>query len=279
MSELQIIEKAGIEVFSAQERAVIDSQIATAKQYPRDLMRVKNSSIAIVTMDKKFAECCRFTKPVAGKNITGASVHLARVIAQQYGNIRVQQRIREIGERVIIAEAVAHDLETNYAVSVEARRSIIGRDGKRFAESVIETSAMAILAIAERNAILKVIPRSITDAAYDAAFQMVNGNLSDEVELQRAKKKALEYFATKYGATEGEILAALGLKSTNQIDSEQVANMRGFIQALKDNEITPDELFKRKKDVAAIDPFVAESKVDEKSEQPKKQTGKINFEQ
>ena len=50
--EIKIIENSGIEVFEAQERASIDSQVATAKRYPRDLMRCKNNSIAIACMDK-----------------------------------------------------------------------------------------------------------------------------------------------------------------------------------------------------------------------------------
>ena len=127
-------------------------------------------------MDKETAESCRYAKPTGGKNVTGPSVHLARIICQQYGNIRVQQRIKVIEHKSIVAEAVAFDLETNYAVSVEARRSIIGKTGIRYSDSVIETNAMAILVIAERNAILKVIPKAITDSVYKAAFDFANGD-------------------------------------------------------------------------------------------------------
>jgi hypothetical protein len=109
-------------------------------------MRVKNTSIAIVSMDMETAQSCRYAKPVAGGKVSGPSVHLARIICQQYGNIRVQQRIKQITRTEIVAEAVAFDLETNYAVSVEARRNIIGKNGSRFADSVVETNAMATLA-------------------------------------------------------------------------------------------------------------------------------------
>lgn len=241
--ELQVIEGTGVEVFEAQERAAIDSQVATAKRYPRDLRRCRDNSIQIVTMDKGTAESCRYAKPVGGKSISGASVHLARIIVQQYGNIRVQQRIKNIDQKTIVAEAIAFDMETNYAVCVEARRSIVGKNGQRYQESVIETNAMAILAIAERNAILKVIPKAIVDSVYNEAFRFANGDLSDAAKILTAKKKAFEYFDETYGAKEADVLKALGLRDINQIKAEQIADMRGLIQSLKDGEITADELF------------------------------------
>jgi hypothetical protein len=242
--EVQIIETStGVEVFEAQERAAIDSQVATAKRYPRDLVRVRNNSIAIACMDKETAESCRYAKPVGGKNVTGASVHLARIICQQYGNIRVQQRIKQITDKVIIAEAVAFDMETNYAVSVEARRSIVGKDGQRYKESVIETNAMAILAVAERNAILKVIPKAISDSVYKAAFDMANGDLSDADKITIARKKALDFFKETYSVAEEQVLQVLGLRSVNQIGKEQIADLRGYIQSIKDGELTISDLF------------------------------------
>lgn len=254
--EIKIIETAGVEVFEAQERATIDSQVATAKRYPRDIMRCKNNSIAVVCMDKETAESCRYAKPTGGKNVVGPSVHLARIIAQQYGNLKVVQRIKMIDAKSIVAEAIAFDMETNYAVSVEARRSIIQKNGQRYSDSVIETNAMAILAIAERNAILKVVPKAIVDVVYKEAFKFANGDLSDEAKILKARKTALDYLQSNYGATESEVLKLLGLRSSRQIGAEQIADLRAFTQSLKDGEITPDELFGRKTNsTSASNPF------------------------
>lgn len=239
---VQVID-AGLEVFEAQERASIDSQVATAKRYPRNLKSVRDNSIAIACMDKETAESCRYAKPVGGKNVTGPSVHLARIVCQQYGNIRVQQRIKQITEKVIVAEAVAFDMETNYAVCVEARRSIIDKKGNRYKESVIETNAMGILAIAERNAVLKVIPKAIIDNVYKEAFKTANGDLSDNAKLLIAREKAIEFFKNEYGATESDVINALGLKTKEAITAENIADLRGYMQSLKDKELTPEELF------------------------------------
>lgn len=250
--EIQVIESnMGIEVFEAQERASIDIQIATAKRYPRELRKVLDNSIVIATLDKDTAAKCRYAKPVGGKNVTGPSVHLARIICQQYGNIRVQQRIKQITDRTIVAEAVAFDLETNYAVCVEARRSIIGKDGRRFTESVIETNAMAILSIAERNAILKVIPKMITDKVYNEAFTFAFGDLSDRAKFLKQRDKLFKAFKD-YGMTEIEVVKCLGLASKEAINAENLADLTGYLQALKDNELTVEELRgKGKKDVGS----------------------------
>jgi hypothetical protein len=244
---IQIIDSTGIEVFEAQERASIDIQVSTAKKFPRNLTRVRTNSVGIACMNKETAESCRYAKPVGGKNVTGPSVHLARIVCQQYGNIRVQQRIKQITDKTIIAEAVAFDMETNYAVCVEARRSIIDKRGKRYTESVIETNAMAILAIAERNAILKVVPKAIIDTVYEEAFKCANGDLSDNAKLIIARDKAFEFLKNEYSATEEEVVTCLGLKTKDAIKAEHIADLRGYVQALKDKELTADELFKRNK--------------------------------
>lgn len=242
-NQVQIVESTGFEVMEAQERASIDSQVSTAKAYPRDLRRVKDNSVAIVCMDKATAESCRYAKPVGGRKITGASVHLARIVCQQYGNIRVQQRIKQITHNTIIAEAVAFDMETNYAVCVESRRSILDRNGVRFRESTIETNAMAIMAIAERNAILKVVPKAIIDTVYKEAFQFANGDLSDNAKLITAREKSFEFFKATYGAEEVDVLKCLGIKVKEAVKAEHIADLRGYMQTLKDKEITPEELF------------------------------------
>ena len=280
MEEIQVLNsQASVSIMQAQERAAIDTQVATAKQYPRDLAKVRNNSISIVCMDKETAQSCRYAKPVGGKNVVGASVHLARIVAQQYGNIRVQQRIKNIDDRTIVAEAVAFDMETNYAVAVEARRSIIDKFGHRFKDSVIETASMAILAIAERNAILKIIPKSIIDSVYNEAFKCANGDLSDNAKLIIARDKALEFFKSEYGATEKQVVELLGLKTKDAIKPEHIADLRGFMQSLKDKEVSPEDLFKpeidKNKAAEVADKFADFEEISDKKENVDKKTGEI----
>lgn len=198
-------------------------------------------------MDKDTAAKCRYAKPVGGQSVTGPSVHLARIICQQYGNIRVQQRIKQIDQRTVVAEAVAFDLETNFAVCVEARRSIIDRNGNRYSDSVIETNAMAILAVAERNAVLKVIPGSITDKVYNEAFKCAVGDLSDGAKLLKERDRILNVFKNTYGVKEEDVIACIGLKTKTAIKPEHIADLQGYLQALKDKELTPEDIVNKGK--------------------------------
>ena len=242
-----------IEAIEASQRAEYDIQIATAKRYPRNLARVKENCLAIVTMDKETAEACRYTLPRGGKTLSGPSVHLARIIAQQYGNIRVDAKVKQITEKQVISEAVAFDLETNYAVRIEVRRSIwvdskITKDGTRipahrYNDDMITVTGNAASAISFRNAVLAVIPKGLTDICYGSALRQITGDLTSEDKIIAARTKAVDYFKTTYNVTEDQVLKALNLRSVNQIREEQIADMRGIIQALRDGDTTPEYVF------------------------------------
>ena len=151
------------------ERANVDSQIATAKQYPRDLRRAINNSIAMATMDIPTAQSCGYALPRGGKPITGPSVHLAKLIVANYGNIRTEAKVVQITDKQVISRGTCWDLENNVAAAFEVRRSIIGWSGARFSDDMITVTGNAANSIAYRNAVFSVIPKAITDKVYQAA--------------------------------------------------------------------------------------------------------------
>ena len=59
-----------VNVLDVQERASIDLQIATAKQYPRSLAQFTENSVAYATIDEETAESCIYRRPV-GKDKNG----------------------------------------------------------------------------------------------------------------------------------------------------------------------------------------------------------------
>ena len=242
--EVTQIEAQSVTQLDAVEKANVDVQVSTAKMYPRNITRIRNNSIALVTMDKETAQSCSYALPRGGKPITGPSVHLARILAQQYGNMRAEARVVEITEKQIVSRAMAWDLESNYAVAFEVRRSIINKDGHRYNDDMITVTGNAANAIAYRNAVLAIIPKGITDAAYKAAQDFITGDLSDEAKLVARRKKALDFFRDEYGISEAEVLKMLGKQTIQQIKAEQIALMLSTQQALKDGDTTVDELMK-----------------------------------
>lgn len=222
-----------------------DMQIATAKRYPRNLSLVKQNSLAIVTMDRETAESCRYTLPRGGKNISGASVHLARILSQSYGNMRVQTRLKDIGQTTVTAEAIAFDLESNYAVSIEVSRSIVGNKG-RYNNDMINTTGMAACAIAFRNAVFSVIPKALVNICYDKAAEIITGDLSDETKLIQKRNIVINYFIETYGVTKDEVLTAAKVRTENQIKQEQILDLKGLAQALKDGDVKVEDIFPKK---------------------------------
>ncbi len=237
------IEAQSVTQLDAVEKANVDVQVATAKMYPRIPSRIKINVIAMVTMDRDTAQSCSYSLPRGGKPITGPSVHLARILAQQYGNLRAEAKVVEITDKQIVSRATAWDLESNYAVAYEVRRSIVGKSG-RYNDDMITVTGNAANAIAYRNAVLDIIPKGIISAAYNAARDLITGDLSDEAKLVSRRKKALDFFNDEYGITESEVLKMLGKQTIQQIKAEQIALMLSTQQALKDGDTTVDELMK-----------------------------------
>lgn len=224
------------------ERANIDIQVSTAKQYPRSISRCVNNAVAIATMDKETAQSCGYALPRGGKPITGPSVHLAKIIAQQYGNLRAEAKVVEITDRQVVSRGTAWDLENNYAVAFEVRRSIVGRNGNRFTDDMITVTGNAANSIAYRNAIFGVVPKSITDKAYQAAQHLITGDLSDEEKLIKRRDGAIKHFIDTYAITEEEVVKLCGKHTVNQIQAPEIALLLGFAQSLKDGDTTVDEL-------------------------------------
>ena len=241
---LQVNQDQSIIQVDAVERANVDSQVATAKQYPRDLTRCINNSIVMATMDYETAQSCGYALPRGGKPITGPSVHLAKLLVSNYGNIRAEAKICKITDKRVISRGTCWDLENNVATAFEVGRSIVGKNGKRFSDDMITVTGNAASSIAYRNAVFSVIPRSITNKVYQASQHFITGDLSDEEKLVARRKKCIDFFKDEYGITENEVVMLCGKQTVNQIKADQIALLLGITQSLKDGDTTVEELMK-----------------------------------
>ncbi len=241
---MQVQQDQSIIQIDAVERANVDSQVATAKQYPRNLARSINNSIAMATMDYNTAQSCGYALPRGGKPITGPSVHLAKLIVSNWGNIRAEAKVVQITDKQVISRGTCWDLENNVATAFEVRRSIIGKSGKRFTDDMITVTGNAANSIAYRNAVFSVIPKAVTDKVYQAAQHFITGDLSDEEKIVARRKKCIDFFKDEYNISEEEVVALCGKQTVNQIKADQIALLLGITQSLKDGDTTVEELMK-----------------------------------
>lgn len=228
----------------AVERANVDSQVATAKRYPRDIRRSIDNSVVMATMNQETAQSCSYALPRGGKPIIGPSVHLAKIIVSNWGNMRTEAKVVQITDKQVISRGTCWDLETNVASAFEVRRSVIGKNGQRFSDDMITVTGNAANSIAYRNAVFAVIPKAITDRVYYAAQKFITGDLSDSDKLLKVRTGVLNNFKNNYGITEEEVVKMCGKQTVNQIGADEISMLMGTIQALKDGDTTVDELMK-----------------------------------
>lgn len=240
----ELIEVKQADMLQAINRAEVDIQIATAKQYPRDLSQVLNKIKTYATMDMETAEDCFYALRRGRGNdtsvIEGISVRLAEIIAGAWGNLRVQSRIIGNDGRTITCQGICHDLETNLAVSVEVKRKITDRMGKTFSEDMQVVTGNAASAIAFRNAVLKVVPKAITKKVINDIKEVALGK---SIDLETRRQRMVAYF-TQIGVTQSELLTYCGVKSIEQIDNQIVFELRGLANAIKEGTTTVQETFK-----------------------------------
>lgn len=251
--ELEIIANVSPDIIYQQDKAAIDVQIATAKHFPRNIHRATNNAIAIVTMDEETAQSCTYSVPRGGKTVKGKSVHLARIIMQCWGNMRVDKKVTDIDAKHVTSESVAFDLENNVAVKAQVKRRITDKNGRTFNDDMVTVTGNAANSIAMRNAILDVIPIGVSNAVYNAAMQKITGDISDENKMKAKRKQVIDKLIAQYNVTEAEVLFSIGKASVDHIDADDIVTLIGIGTAIKDGDTTIDSAFRGKKDNAKPD--------------------------
>lgn len=239
---IQVISQA--DVLNAVNRAEIDMQVATAKQYPRHLPTVLNQIQTYATMDVETASDCFYAlyrKNADGSDqvIEGLSVRMAEIIAGAWGNLRIATRIIGNDGKTITAQAVCHDLETNVAISTEVKRSILTKKGYTFSQDMQVVTGNAAAAIAFRNAVLKVIPKAVTKKVISEVQKVAQGQAMD---LERQRQTLIQYFA-KFNVTEQMIFDLFEIKLRDEIDKEKVMILKGLYNAIKEGTTSVQEAF------------------------------------
>ena len=239
-----LIEIKQAEVLQAINRAEVDTQIATAKQYPRDLDTVLNKIATYAKMDKETAEDCFYVLRRKDKDgndtlIEGLSVRMAEIIASAWGNLRIQTRIVGNNGKMITAQAICHDLESNVAVSKEVSRSILTKGGYTYSQDMQIVTGNAASSIAFRNAVLSVIPKAITKKIINDVKAVAMGQTID---LEESRRRVMAYY-NKAGVKAEQLLDYLGVKSVDQIDQRMIFELRALRNAIEEGTTSIKETF------------------------------------
>lgn len=220
-------------------QAEIDVQIGTAKSYPRSLKMFIDKAVSMATVSEEVAASCSYALPRGGKALEGPTVRLAEIICSTYGNIRAGARIISNDGKLITAQGICHDLESNYCITVEVKRKITDKFGKSYSEDMQVITGNAACAIAYRNAVFKVVPSALVTEVYERAKEVARGTAET---LVARREKAVAYF-NGLGVTDKQICNVLEIKRVEDIDLDKLDTLRGMVALIKNGESTVRDLF------------------------------------
>ena len=228
-------------------RDELDVAVTTAKAYPRNVEAFLNEAKSQVSLSPEIARSMWYSLPrkdASGKTIAieGPSIRLAEVVLSCWGNIRIQSRIKEIGDTYVVAEAIAFDMEKNIAICKEARRRIVNSKGLRYSEDMIQQTAQATTSIAIRNALFTIIPKVYIEDVlkYAKDIAMVHPK-EKKKSLQERFAEAVEKFK-RFNISKENILKHLNIKNENEFTEKHLQYLWGVYNSLDAGDIKPDDV-------------------------------------
>lgn len=249
----EVISVNGAAMLEAINRSEVDMQVVTAHKFPRSIDKCKENIVALAAMDDTIAYNCFYHLERTDKDgqksvIEGPSIRFAEIIAACWTNLRLAQRIVGNDGVTVTAQGVCHDLETNVAVSMETKRSIVNKYGKTFSQDMQVVTGNAAAAIALRNAICKVVPTVLIKSCVDAIKAKALEHIQ-QIGVSESWKNCVAWFQT-LGVTDVMLLSFLGKKTAAEVTNDDIMKLGGVYNAIKEGTTTVDETFRKPKQQA-----------------------------
>lgn len=231
------------EMMVSRQAQEVQAAMVVAKRFPRD----ENASYARIMnacKRQKLAECAVYEYPRGEKNVTGPSIRLAEMMAQNWGNVDsgIMELERKNGESTVMA--YCWDLETNCRQTViftvphirhTKKGDVALTDPRDIYEMVSNQGARR-----KRACILGIIPGDVVeDAVRECANTLRSGSkepLGDRV------RKMLVIFKDEYGVPKESVEKYIGCKA-DAFTEASVVKLRGVYTALRDGRADREQYF------------------------------------
>jgi hypothetical protein len=228
----------------AMVRGEVDSQIATARQYPRDIATFLDELKTMACITEDIAESCfyslkRKNQDGSTKKIEGGSIRFAELAAAAYGNLRIQGKTTHEDDRYIYTMGTCWDVQRNVGVQIENRRRITDKNGKKYGDDMIAVTANAGVSIAVRNAIFRIVPRAFWEPILEQAKQVAIGSADT---FENRKQKLVAYYG-KMGVSPEQLAEYCEIPTLAELTFEGLEDLRGLATALKEGTEKLDDAF------------------------------------
>lgn len=229
---------------ASREMEEVKGAIFLAKQFPRNVYQAEQR---ILDNCKRpaLAEVAVYQYPRGGTKVTGPSIRLAEVLAQNWGNLSFGVKELEQKNGESIAMAYAWDLETNtrqekvFTVkhSMKTKKGMKVLDDPRDIYELVANNGSRRV----RACILGIIPGDIVEKAVKACEETLAGN-SQGGPLKDRIGKALKGFKDNYRVTQEMIEDRFGYNANSFTEYDYVELVK-IATSLRDGMSKADEWF------------------------------------
>jgi hypothetical protein len=232
---------AQTQVAESKAVAQIQACMLMAAKFPRN---ENQSYIDILESCKRtsLAEQSTYAFPMGGKMVTGASIRLAEVLAQKFGNIHIDITIVNQTDDKTEAVASAMDLQTRYMVSqaftVPHKRTTKQGVKRLTDEREIRLAVQSIGSRMLRTCILRIIPGDITEAALSQCKKTLE---SDETPIKEQIRNMVKAF-DEMGVKVEHLEKRLG-HNLNATIAAEIVTLKSIYKSLKDGMAKREDFF------------------------------------
>ena len=235
-------QSALIEVAKSREIQEVQGAIVSAKKFPRD---TNQAYLKIIEACKRpsLAQVATYSYPKAGATVSGPSIRLAEVLAQNYGNISFGVKELERRNGSSLAQSYCWDIENNvrqektfevpHTVGTKKGPKVL-TDPRDIYEIVANLGARRL-----RACILGIIPGDIVEAAVNQCRETLKKGggepISDRIRKMVAAFQLL-------GVNQDMIERRLG-HGVDLTTADEIVDLQGIHNAIRDKQASRDEFF------------------------------------
>ena len=234
---------AAVALRSAKE---VEAMVLMAKRYPRD-EQASEARIIRACKRERLAETATYEYPRGGTKVTGPSIRLAEVLAQNWGNIdfgwtELARESLPDGTEVSHCEAWAWDIEVNTRRSIRFDVPLI-RDTRQGQHILTDERDKYELCAnysgrRMRACILNIIPGDITEAALEECAATLK---KSAIPLEKRRENAIKAF-DKIGVKQPMLEKYLGCRQAAWTANDMF-RLTKVLNSINDGMTTPGEHF------------------------------------
>lgn len=227
------------------EQAMIQAALVMARANPRDVdgafERVRKSC-----MRPGFAKLAFFAYKRGDGEVSGLTIRVAELLAQNWGNIRWGHRVVARTGQFSKVEVFAWDTETNAYVTREIMvkhwRDTTGGGhelkSERDIKELIDNQAQRTV----RSLIFNVMPADYMALAGRTCEETLEKE-DGEVPLIDRARASVAYMADNYGLTKDRLLAYWKVEKLEEVSPRHLLSLKKIISGLQQGETQIDDIF------------------------------------